>query len=149
MRKGISQVIFFLFLASISATGLAQPDYQRDLSLYYEVITGEKSFDDLSPEEKRLVTSAHRALSASNDNIEGYDFSLRDIERKCEVYKYSDSYGDVECRGYSLRPVERKCEVYFYDHQNGELECRGSDFRVIERKCTAIMYSENYGEIDC
>ena len=85
----------------------------------------------------------------ADDYIEGYEFSLRDIERKCEVFKYSDSYGELECRGSALRPLERKCEVYFYDSQNGEIECRGSELRVVERRCSVSMYSENYGEIDC
>ncbi len=96
-----------------------------------------------------LFSSAHQSLAASGESISGYDFSLSDIERRCEVYKYSDSYGDVECRGSSFRIIERKCEAYFYDTQNGELECQGSDFRVIERKCSVSMYSENYGDIDC
>ncbi len=76
-------------------------------------------------------------------------FRTLDIEKKCEVYKYSDSYGDVECRGSNLRVIERKCEAYFSDYQNGELERRGSEFRVVERKCSVSMYSESYGEIDC
>ena len=80
-----------------------------------------------------------------------YEFTLRDIERKCEVYRYSDNYGDLECRGSDLRIVERKCEAYFSDEDSdyGDIECRGSDFRPIERHCEAYMYSEDYGEIDC
>ena len=62
-------------------------------------------------------------MSASDENVEGYEFSLRGIERKCEVYKYSDEYGELDCRGSSLRPVERKREVYFYDRENGEFDC--------------------------
>jgi len=81
--------------------------------------------------------------------IDGYDFSLRDVSRFCEVYKYSDSYGEIDCSRQNLRPVERACEVYFYDEKNGELECRGSDFRELQRKCTVYLYSEKYGEISC
>lgn len=127
----------------------AQTDYQRALNLYQQVVTGQKKLEDLSPEEQRMVIVIHQSLSASDEKIDGYDFSLKDIEKKCEAYKYSDSYGDVECRGSSLRVIEKKCEVYFSDSQNGELECRGSDFRVVERKCSVSMYSDSYGDIDC
>jgi hypothetical protein len=137
-----------LFIGNVPQS-YAQADYQKALSLYQEVISGQKKIEDLSPEQQRLVIVIHQSLSASDENIEDYDFSLRDIEKKCEVYKYSDSYGDVECRGSSLRIIEKKCEAYFYDPQNGELECRGSDFRAVERKCSVSMYSESYGEIDC
>ncbi len=87
--------------------------------------------------------------AAPSEDIDGYDFSPRDIEKKCEAYKYSDSYGDVECKGSALRVIEKKCEVYFSDSENGELECRGGDFRILEKKCSVNMYSERYGDIDC
>ena len=64
--------------------------------------------------------------SALNEDIEDFGFSLRDVERRCEAYKYSDNYGELECRGSALRVVERRCEVYFSDSANGEIECRGS-----------------------
>ncbi len=56
-------------------------------------------------------------------NYDGEEFTLRDVEGKCEVYRYSENYGD--------------------------LECSGSDLRPIERYCTVSMYSDNYGGIDC
>lgn len=141
------------FLIAIIFLGVpqsfAQTDYQRALKLYQQVVSGQKELEDLSAEEKRSVVIVHHALSGYASNIEGHNFSLRDVERKCEVYKYSDSYGDVECRGSSLRAIERKCEAYFYESQAGELECRGREFRDIERQCSVSMYSGNYGEISC
>lgn len=148
IKKLIPIIICMLFIGNPSPS-YAQTDYERALRLYQQVIIGQKKLEDLSPEEQRMIIVIHQSLSASDENIEGYDVSLRDIEKKCEVYKYSDSYGDVECRGSALRVIERKCEAYFYDSQNGELECRGSGFRVVERKCSVSMYSESYGEIDC
>ena len=87
--------------------------------------------------------------ATSSEKIAGYDFSLRDIERKCEAYIYSESYGDIECSGSSLRVIEKKCEAYSSDSQVWEIECRGSKFKIIERKCSISMYSEDYGDIDC
>mgnify|MGYP005822332421 CR=1 FL=1 len=77
------------------------------------------------------------------------DHSLSQIERRCEVYKYSD-YGDLECSSGvgDRRNLERKCEVYF-SGKNGEFDCRGSHYRDVERKCAAYLYSSNYADIDC
>ncbi len=149
IKKLIPIVVCILLIGNVPQS-YAQADYQKALSLYQQVITGKKKLEDLSPEQQRMDGYCCSSItSASDENIEGYDFSLRDIEKKCEVYKYSDSYGDVECRGSSLRIIEKKCEAYFSDSQTGELECRGSNFKAVERKCSVSMYSESYGDIDC
>ena len=79
-----------------------------------------------------------------------YAFTLRDVERKCEVWRWSENWGDVDCRGSDLRIVERKCEVWFpnSDDEYGYIECSGSDLRAIE-SCSVWMWSESYGDIDC
>ena len=148
IKSLIPALVFMLFIGSVSQS-YAQTDYEKGLNLYEQVISGQKKLEDLSPNEQRIVILVHQSRSASDENIDGYDFSLKDIEKKCEVWKWSDSYGDVECRGSTLRIIEKKCEAYFSAPQNGELECRGSDFRVLERKCSVSMYSESYGDIDC
>lgn len=66
----------------------------------------------IKQQQKQIATMRSKAR---NKNINGQPFSLRDIERKCEVSKYSDSYGDIECSGSKFRIVERKCEAYFSD----------------------------------
>ena len=78
------------------------------------------------------------------------DHSLSQIERRCEVYKYSDSYGELECSSgvADRRTLEGKCEVYF-SGEYGHFECRGSHYRDVERKCEAYLYTSNYAEIDC
>ena len=83
--------------------------------------------------------------------IDGERFTLNEISKNCEVYRYSDNYGDVECRNSRFREVERKCEAYFPDEddENGDIECRGSELRPIERGCSASMYSDDYGDISC
>ena len=145
------RLMFLLFMFCVSANSLAQNSSANAFELYKDVISGKTPVEELTPEQRMQVFRIHQALSSANssEEIEGHNFSLRDIERKCEVYKYDESYGELECRGSDLRPVERKCEVYFYDNQNGEIECRGSDFRPIERKCSVSLYDEEYGEIDC
>ena len=83
---------------------------------------------------------------------DGEEFTLREVEIKCEIYRYSDNYGDLECRG--LRFLNRKCEAYFSNRnqRNGNIECRESDLRMIARRCTVRMNSERvpeYGEVRC
>ena len=108
---------------------------------------------EMTEEEKRiqLLQIQARRQQERNHTLEydGEEFTLRQIERKCEVYRYSENHGDLECRGF--RFVERKCEAYFSDKKDkdGEIECRGSELSPIERYCTVSMYSENYGDIDC
>jgi len=109
----------------------------------------------MSPEEaeqQRTRVMAARVSAASREFfIDDEKFTLSEISRKCEVYRYGDNYGDVECRGSKFRVIERKCEAYFSEKYEkiGELGCRGSDLRPIERYCTATMYSDLYAEIDC
>ena len=84
--------------------------------------------------------------------VDGDELTLRNVERKCEVYRYDGSYGELECRGSQYRRMARKCEVYFPDAavgSPGEIECRGSDYRPVERYCVAYLYSADYAEIDC
>ena len=104
----------------------------------------------MTPVEKQqqLKALALQRAMAKNSNIEEFDFSLRDIEKKCEAYKYSESYGDIECSGSDLKEVERRCEAYFSDGQNGEMECSGS-LSSISGDCSIDMYSESYGDLSC
>tara|TARA_B100001248_G_scaffold216808_1_gene171800 strand:+ start:355 stop:666 length:312 start_codon:yes stop_codon:yes gene_type:complete len=101
---------------------------------------------------KKFYTFLSICLLWSSTSAAGFyqNITLRDIERYCEVYMYSNSkYGDIECSRSHLRPIERKCEGYLYSGKYGDIECRGSDFREVERRCEFYMYSKRYGEIDC
>ena len=97
----------------------------------------------------QLQRLAIMQATSSNQNLEGQEFSLRDVDRRCEAYKYSERYGELECSGSQLRILERRCEVYFYDSQNGEIECRGSFLRPVERRCSVTLYSDRYGDVFC
>ena len=103
-------------------------------------------------EQQRIQMAIFAAQARTREfYIDDERFTLMDISRKCEVYRYGDNYGDVECSGSKFRVIERKCEAYFSGRyeKNGSLECRGSDLRPIERYCSATMYSDDYGDIDC
>ena len=100
---------------------------------------------------QRAIIAARARASSREFYIDGEKFTLSEISRKCEIYRWSENYGDVECSGSKFRVIERKCEAYFSDEseRRGDIECSGSDLRPIERYCSASMYSESYGDIDC
>lgn len=154
-QKKTPIITIALFVLVLFATKLqAQPENSYQIGNTWYCNIGFKkvvnSCKEMTPTEKQqqLTNLAAQKSRAKNRNIENFDFSLRDIERKCEAYKYSDSYGDIECSGSGLREVERRCEAYFYDGQNGEMECSGS-LRSISGDCSINMYSESYGDLDC
>ena len=111
----------------------------------------------MTPEEAerqriQMQTLAAQARAASSEFfVDDERFTLSEISRKCEVYRYSDKYGEVECSGSKFRVIERKCEAYFSGkyEKSGDLECRGGDLRPVERYCSATMYSDKYGDIGC
>ena len=51
-----------------------------------------------------------------------YAFTLRDVERKCEVWRWSENWGDVECRGSDLRAIE-SCSVWMWSDSWGDIDC--------------------------
>jgi len=99
----------------------------------------------------RVICFASAVLFVSMQFSVGQaDHNLREIERRCEVYKYSGNYGELDCSSSvsDRRSLERKCEVYF-SGSYGEFDCSGSHFNDVERRCEAYLYSGNYAEIDC
>ena len=141
----VSLLLLFVFLQGSSS---ASPNICAELMAEIK-----KNPQDYSTEVIQYVYEMCVSNGQGSNLTIRYDedhvFTLRDVERKCEAWKWSDSWGDIECRGSQLRPVEKRCEAYFYDSKNGALECRGSVLRVLERRCSIRMYSENYGEINC
>lgn len=78
------------------------------------------------------------------------DHSLSQIEEDCEVYKYSHSYGELDCRGEirDERALVGNCEIHFFG-EYGTFYCRGVHFRDVESKCDANLYTSDYAEIEC
>ena len=106
--------------------------------------------DEVEAERLRILVITN---SQRNEAIDagGYEFTLRDVERNCEVYRYSDNYGELECSRSNLNYVERSCEVYFagIDDKEGEFECSRSSLNRVESYCSVSMYSDMYGEVSC
>lgn len=105
--------------------------------------------EQMSEEERlaQLLRIAAMLAEARNRDIEGYDFSLADIERRCEARVRNRTNGELNCRG--MRELERRCDVRINDWPNGEIDCRGSSFRIVERRCTVYMRSGTRGDIEC
>ena len=107
---------------------------------------------EMTPEEKvaqqRMIALMRASARSATINVDGNEFTLSDVERRCEAYVYDNPYGELECSG-NARIVGRKCEVYIYSWPNGEIDCRGSGLREVERRCSVSMYSEQYGDVSC
>ena len=105
-------------------------------------------------EEQRIQMQilAARAREASRKfSVDGEQFTLSEIASKCEVWRWSDNWGDVECSGSKYQVIARKCEAYFTGRYEkiGELECNGNELSPVENYCTTTMYSDSYSDIDC
>ena len=151
MKKLTVIFLMLLILLTIQYAN-AQTDYHRISSIYLKIMQGEMKFEELNSTDKELVLIFHRVMTNDNNvssNKDEDSVSLRDIQRDCSVYKYSDSFGEIECRKASLRDFQRSCEVYFYDDENGSIECRNNKFRSVQRRCSVHMYSKEYGDISC
>ena len=99
-----------------------------------------------------FLMMASTPLFSETIEYDGEEFTLRDVERKCEVWRWSDNYGDLDCRG--MRFLNRKCEVFFHsrNQRNASIDCRGSELRTISRRCTVYMNSgrvPEYGTVSC
>jgi len=149
MKRGALVLLVFAAYTIIGQDVRATNKCREALQLYHQVLSGQKQFEDLTPEQQSMVVLAHSSSLASDEKIEGYQFSLRDFESKCEVYKYSDYAGDIGCWSPEMRPVTEKCEAYFSDPLNAVFQCEDADLMIVEQACTAYMYNESYGEIHC
>lgn len=108
---------------------------------------------EMAPEEAELqrIEMLRAIESAKDEEIGDLGITLRDFERRCEVWRWSDNYGEIECRGSDFGEVERQCEAYFSGRfeKDGGIDCRGSELRAVEANCSVSMYSDSYAEIDC
>ena len=80
--------------------------------------------------------------------IAPYDFSLRDIEKGCEIYRRNYSKGLIECIS-DLSTIERKCNVSFHYKKDATINCRGNELSIIQERCSIKLYSKDHGKILC
>lgn len=99
-------------------------------------------------EQRRIIAIMTTRQRSEPIRLDGYEFTLSDVERRCEVYLYSRPYGELECSG-NTRVLARRCETYIHSWPDGEVDCRGSELTIVERRCSVYMYSSQYGEISC
>ena len=97
---------------------------------------------------KKLLAIVVLSLIFSVSNSWGKP-SLNQVEKGCEVYMWSDNYGDIECKS-GLKEVERNCEAYMAGGKSGygDIECKG-DYKYIERKCDIWIWGWPWGDVDC
>lgn len=94
------------------------------------------------------------ALTVDSDVMtwEGATFTLEDVERHCQVLRWNEDAGELECRVPGWGREVQNCEVAFVvgDEEVGELFCRVEELALIEERCQAVVErGEEYGELRC
>ena len=145
--------LLLLLLLSLSSAGFAACSPFWIELLYPEYLVVEDAYGECHVVINPNANTSNSYSGSSSNTYKSNSsnaFTLRDVENKCEVWRWSENWGDVDCRGSDLRIVERKCEVWFPNAEDnyGYIECSGSDLRAIEN-CSVWMWSESYGDIDC
>ena len=105
-------------------------------------------------EQQILILEVLKEMARKGDGkftVGDETFTLPEITRKCQTYRWSKYRGDIECSGSKFRPIEKKCEAYFRDAKDevAELRCKDAQLAPLERYCTVAMYSKPYGDITC
>src|ERR1051325_2486459 len=77
----------------------------------------------MTAEERKAQLAAIVAMGARERaqtiRLDDYEFTLADVERRCEAHVSSKPYGELECSG-NARILARRCDVYVYSWPNGE-----------------------------
>jgi hypothetical protein len=82
-------------------------------------------------------------------NIEGYKFSLHDVEKYCTIERQGDQHLDVTCSDKKLRPVMGACEGQLTAGLiDPAFYCSGGLW-VLNDMCYIQMLSTQKGNIKC
>ena len=100
---------------------------------------------------RRRTELAPSRIESQENQLDNERINLSEVSKNCDVYRYDENYGELDCNDYKFDEFERNCEAYFSheDEVEGEIECQGSDYKSFERLCTVLMYSDDYGEVEC
>ena len=110
--------------------------------------------------DRAMIAAVHlareriAAVTVESDVVtwKGQTFTLEDVERSCEVVRWDEDAGELECRAPGWGREVQNCEVAFVveDEEVGELFCRVEELALIEERCQAVVErGEEYGEVRC
>lgn len=82
-------------------------------------------------------------------NIQGYDFSLRDIQEGCTVKREGDQAITIMCKSPNLRSVERSCVGQMSAGlSDPKFYCSGGLW-VLNESCYIQMTTQQVGNVLC
>lgn len=90
------------------------------------------------------------AADMNASNLNGFQFSLLDIEKNCTAQRngMSDTLS-IHCKGQNLKPVSRSCEGFIEGGlENVRFSC-GGGLWSISNKCRVEMRGASKGEFNC
>ncbi len=91
--------------------------------------------------------SAGKDVNASN--INGYDFSIREVQQFCTASRDGGDSLSINCSEKKLKPVGRSCEGWITAGLDSiKLNCSGGLW-VLNDTCKIEMRGANNGEINC
>jgi hypothetical protein len=98
---------------------------------------------------KKLLVILALSLLWSSASYSWGKPSLDEVEKDCEVWMWSDNYGDIDCKS-GLEEVERNCEAYMAGGKSGygDIECKG-DYKYIEKSCEIWIWGWPWGDVEC
>jgi len=83
-------------------------------------------------------------------NIEGYDFSLYEVQRYCSVERLGDRYLTVNCKLAKLKPVSQQCEGEIYGGlADVDFHCKAAGLRMLSDYCKVKMFGVSEGGLRC
>lgn len=96
-----------------------------------------------------LTASVSQAADLEFSNIDGYDFSLGDVQKECTAHRHSGNAVEIKCKKSNMKPVSRNCEGYITGGLSDvSFSCRGNLW-IVSNKCDVKMRSAQKGEMSC
>ena len=82
--------------------------------------------------------------------LEGYDFSLYEVQRYCSVTRLGDKYLTVNCTLAKLKPVTQYCEGEIYGGlADVDFQCKAAGLWMLTDYCNIKMHGVSDGSLKC
>ncbi len=83
-------------------------------------------------------------------NLDGYEFSLYEVQRYCKVKRLGDRYLSVNCKLAKLKPVSQQCEgEIFGGLADVDFHCKAAGLWMLTDFCKIKMHGVSDGSFKC
>lgn len=96
-----------------------------------------------------LLCLATHAADLEFSHIKGYDFSLGDVQKECQMLRHSGDFLEMKCKKKNMKALHRACEGFITGGLSDvSFTCRGNLW-IVSNKCDVKMRSATKGEMSC